>query len=106
MDIPFCSLDDLLASANRVSRTRYGDHNQTGCRRKVSSALKEIRAYAPIFDVFTQGQPGAYSICWGMMRLVIEVSLCSYQSGSVVVLLGIYLTRVALCLSSEWILEP
>jgi hypothetical protein len=72
---PFCSVDDLLVSTNKVAHELYGRKGRRGkWYDKLSIAVQDIRQYAPILDVFTQGQPGAVSLCWGMTRMILEVS--------------------------------
>jgi len=75
---PFCTVDDLLVSTNKVAHELYGRKGRRGkwCD-KVSMAVKDIRQYAPLLDIFTQGQQGAVSLCWGMTRVILEVSSIS-----------------------------
>jgi hypothetical protein len=76
IELPFCSIDDLLASANKISRESPVGKGHPERWRRVSSALADIRMYAPILNVFTEGQPGAFTVPYGMVRIVIEVSRC------------------------------
>lgn len=67
------SAERLIQVAKHECNQLYTIQNRSARRRAITSALLEIRQYAPIFDVFTQGAPSAVSICWGTIRVILEV---------------------------------
>jgi hypothetical protein len=67
--------EKLLEMAEQLCKKLYSIDDKSARRRAISSILKEIRQYAPILDVFTQGAPSVVSICWGAIRVVLEVSI-------------------------------
>ena len=64
-------MEDLLKSAEELRVKVY--QAKPSFLSSLASAIDDIRKYAPILDVFTQGQHWTVSCCWGMTRLIIEV---------------------------------
>ncbi|KIW24290.1 uncharacterized protein PV07_10017 [Cladophialophora immunda] len=68
------NIEELVGVAKDLCEQLYAVQNASAKRRAITSALQEIRQYAPILDVFSQGAPSAVSVCWGTIRIVLEVT--------------------------------
>jgi len=67
------NVEKLIKVARDGCEQLYVSGNESATRRAMASFLAEARQYAPICDVFTQGAPSAVAVCWGTVRVILEV---------------------------------
>ena len=97
------NVEQLVQLAKDQCENLSATRDESAKRKAIASALQEIRRYAPILDVFTQGAPSAVSVCWGTIRIVLEVCAChGFQQRSwAVVFMFCKLRCVSYCLAQR-----